>query len=588
MATLITTSMVTMVGTSFKTSDLKSDISNAKTPKSIQVPDDETVSLSYSFLFAEPNLQETKLSGSDYTKVKMPGTITVGKKAGAPAMPVKIVQLLLPAGKQVKSIDVAGNSEEIKFMDLNLQQTPVVPYQKPVPIGFETPKEIDFDTVLYASHDRFPEKMHDDYMIGYCRGYAILSVTLNPVQYIPNEGRLFYYSEMTIDIQLEETGEINRFYRNKQSDEAWVKNLVTNPEMTTGYQKFDGLPLDYPGGLCDPSDDYDYVIITTTQNGLDHWSTSGGIPGLPYNWTSLMDKHETQDGLSCTLVTIEDIDDCTDYHGSDSPVDDLPARIREFCRDAYQDWGTDYIFVGGDDEWIPARHMKYDYEGNVDSDLYWSNLDKTFNADGDGYWGEEGDAGFDLYAELFIGRITCDVPQDVSNWMKKSFYYADSLSQDYLENAAFYGGDTTWACQGDDFIDYSAIKGTDDWLGPNPGDHGPYPSWLGFQFGFETWNDNNLGMEYNLSVKWTAECMIHHGNLTIIILCRFLYMITVVTVEIWMPVMETVFCILCYSIVIPSLRLPVFITLVMVGVRNMIPTHQVRCSRKASGIICLT
>ena len=500
---LLTVPIATFTGTSFiKTSNQKSVItSTVEIPKS-QIPDDPAESLSYSFLFTEPTFEKTKLFNTDYTKITMPGTMTTGKKAGAPAMPFKIVQFLLPAGKQVKSIDVAGNSEEIKFMDLNLQQTPVVPYQKPVPIGFETPKEIDFDTVLYASHDRFPEKMYDGYTVGYCRGYAILSVTLNPVQYIPNEGRLFYYSEMTIDIQLEETDEINRFYRNKNSDEAWVKNLVPNPEMTTGYQRFGGFPLDYPGGLCDPSDDYDYVIITTTQGGLDHWETSGSIP---YNWTSLMDKHETDDGLSCTLVTTEDINACLDYYGSDSPVDDLQAHIREFCRDAYQDWGTDYIFIGGDDEWIPARHMRYDYEGNVDSDIYWSNLDKNFNADHDSYWGEEGDAGFDLYAELFIGRITCDIPQDVSNWMTKSFYYTDSVYRDYLENAAFYGGALGWNCGGDDFIDYGAIKGTDNWLGPIPGAHGPYPSWLGFQYGFETWNNNNPGMEYDLSVKWTAE-----------------------------------------------------------------------------------
>jgi len=209
------------------------------------------------------------------------------------------------------------------------------------------------------------------------------------------------------------------------------------------------------------------------------------------------------------LVTIQDINACPDYYNSDSLFNDTAAHIREFCKDAYQDWGTDYIFVGGDDEWIPARHMKYEYEGNVDSDLYWSNLHKTFNDDHDALWGEEGDLGFDLYSELFIGRITCDTPQDVSNWMTKSFYYADNGDIDYLENAAFYGGETGWLCGGDDFIDHGAIKGTDSWLGPggvpSPGTHGPYPSWLGFLFGFETWNALNPDSGYNLSVKWTGD-----------------------------------------------------------------------------------
>jgi len=135
------------------------------------------------------------------------------------------------------------------------------------------------------------------------------------------------------------------------------------------------------------------------------------------------------------------------------------------------------------------------YESNVEADIYLSNLDNSFNDDEDSTWGEEGDNGFDLYSEIFIGRLTCDEPQDVSNWMKKSFYYADSMEDYYLDNAAFYAGDMGWPCEGDDFIDYSAIKGTDNWLGPNPGDHGPYPNWLGFQFGFETWNAEKVGME---------------------------------------------------------------------------------------------
>jgi len=93
----------------------------------------------------------------------------------------------------------------------------------------------------------------------------------------------------------------------------------------------------------------------------------------------------------------------------------------------------------------------------------------------------------------------------VSNWMTKSFYYADATDKDYLENAAFYGCVTEWDCDGDDFIDYSAIKGTDNWLGPRPGAHGKYPTGLGFQYGFETWNAVSPGNEYNLSVKWSAS-----------------------------------------------------------------------------------
>ncbi|MFH2001279.1 MAG: C25 family cysteine peptidase, partial [Planctomycetota bacterium] len=306
---------------------------------------------------------------------------------------------------------------------------------------------------------------------------------------------------MTVDITLKDSGKENPYFRGKAEDEAWVRSLVCNPEMTAYYPLTRSGKAEYPGGLCDPSDHYDYVIVTTTHNGLDYWPTSAF---MPYNWESLMDRHAADLGLSCTLVTMEDILAEADYVNPDPLFNDTPARIREFCRDAYQDWGTEYLLFGGDDEWLPAREMDSSAEYNVDADIYWNHLDNTFNADHDNYWGEESDAGFDLYAELYIGRIPCDEPQDVSNWLTKSFNYADEEDRAVLDNAAFYGGDTGWSCQGDDFIDYSAIKGTDNWLGPNPSVD-PYPSWLGFQYGFETWNEENPLVAYDMTVKWTAE-----------------------------------------------------------------------------------
>jgi hypothetical protein len=461
----------------------------------------EKNTMSYSFLFQEPSFQTITADTSVYIRINMPGCTAIGRQAGEPSLPVKFIMLLLPPLKTVAAVRVVGTPVEIDLGGIDLKQTPVFPYQESVPIGSPEPQDFVINTELYASDALYPSVIQSGYHIGYCRGYAILDMALSPIQYIPDEGRLILYPELSVTIEFEDSREVNQLFRDNPHDKEWVETLVYNPEVTDFYTA-DTATFGYPGGLCDPIDEYDYVIITTTQNSLDYWSVGGSTP---YNWESLMSKHQTDDGLNCTLVTIQDIDGCSDYYSTDPLFNDTEAHIREFCRDAYQDWGTQYIFIGGDDEWIPARHMKYEFEADVDSDLYWSNLDNTFNNNHDWFWGEEGDTGFDLYSELFIGRITCDEPQDVSNWIKKSFYYTDSSDIDYLENAAFYGGHTGWNAQGDDLIDYSAINGTSNWLGPSPGAHGQYPSWLGFQYGFETWNEVNPGNEYNLSVKWTAE-----------------------------------------------------------------------------------
>jgi parallel beta-helix repeat protein len=462
---------------------------------------DTLSSLEFTFSFLKPDVHEIVVHDTHYSTITIPGCMSSGKNPGEPALPVKCITLLLPAATKVKNIRVFGESQEIKT-PINLVDTPVIPYQNPVSIGSEPPSQLTFDRTLYTSQEKYPSAVLGGQNIGYSRGYTLLSLSLYPIQYIPGQGKIFYYPELNVTVELEENNSVNQFFRNTQEDKEWVQKLVNNPELTETYTSLSLPTLGYTGGLCDSSNAYDYVIITTTQNGLDHWVTNATTP---HNWTSLMHEHQTDDGLNCTLVTIQAINACSDYWNTTPLFNDTAAHIREFCRDAYQDWGTKYVLIGGDGEWIPARLMDTADEKDIDADIYWSNLDNTFNADHDTYWGEEGDNGFDLYSELYIGRLTCDTPQDVSNWMTKSFYYANSTDDTYLDNAGFYAGDSTWLCQGDDFIDYSAIKGTNDWLGPQPHYDGVFPPWAGFQYGFETWNTVNPGMMFNLSVKWTAE-----------------------------------------------------------------------------------
>jgi len=453
------------------------------------------------FSFDYPCTRIIEVDGSSFTSLMVPGALNIAQNEGEPALPVKFVQIVLPLDREVESITVTGTKEACNLEGLDLVANPIFPYQNSIPFNSPQPALV-MDHQVYGSSNEFPVADYANPKVGYCKGYSIFSIALHPVKYHPSSGELYWYSKMSLTLQLNYKKATNQFLRtNKQKDKDWIENLVVNPEDTNSY-KFSTSRANYPGGLCDPADDYDYVIITTRTNGLDYWPVSAGIP---YNWDSLMDKHSLVQGLKCTLVTMQDITACTDYHDPDPLFNDTPARIREFCKDAYMDWGVDYILIGGDDEWIPAREMDaINTEEDVDSDIYWNHLDNNFNDDGDNYWGEAGDDGFDPYADLYIGRITCDTPQDVSNWLTKCFYYIDSTDRSYLEQATFYGGDTGWNCQGDDFIDYSAIQGLSKWLGPNPGAD-PYPSWLGFQYGFETWNQENPSIEYDLAIKWTAE-----------------------------------------------------------------------------------
>ncbi|RKY95352.1 MAG: hypothetical protein DRQ06_03880, partial [Candidatus Hydrothermota bacterium] len=454
--------------------------------------------LIYRLPFSNPKITAVKYYDKFFSNIEMYDCVSMAKKPGEPALPVYGTKILLPYQTEAKNIKVYGESIKYETKDLDLREKPVIPHQEPVPIGYGKPSFI-MNHEIYDSDKKIPDTLYDIVDVGYCRGYTILTMNIYPVEYIPKDGLLFYYPEVTVDVELEETGHVNKFFRNNPEDMTWVESLVINPEIIETYNT-KGEMFSYPGGICDPSDSYDYVIIV--RQALSDFTAT-------YNWDDFINK-KAMEGLSATVVTVEDIDSHPDYQNSDPLFDDQPAHIREFCKDAYQDWGTQYILIAGDhDNYVPSasiprRLMKYNYEDNVESDLYWSNLDNTFNADHDAYWGEEGDNGFDLYSELFIGSIPCDTTTDISNWLTKNFFYADALDKDYLDNAAFYGGDTGWNCQGDDFIDFT-LYGTNNWLGPDPDSDGPWPNWLGFLWGFDTWNASNPGMEFDTSVRWTAE-----------------------------------------------------------------------------------
>ena len=89
----------------------------------------------------------------------------------------------------------------------------------------------------------------------------------------------------------------------------------------------------------------------------------------------MKDAHDA-DGVRTIIKTLSDI-------GSDNPED-----IREYIRDAYNNWGIDYVLLGGDDDIIPSRTLYFGTDlqeeyGAGDmfgpSDLYYACLDGSWN-----------------------------------------------------------------------------------------------------------------------------------------------------------------------------------------------------------------
>ncbi|MGF3555051.1 MAG: C25 family peptidase propeptide domain-containing protein, partial [Thermoplasmatota archaeon] len=166
----------------------------------------KTTSISYRFLFKEPSfksIQPIQSNNNEFTLIDIPGCLSVGMQAGEPQIPIKIITLLLPPKKTISSINVIGTPVEIQS-PINLLEKPVFPYQNPVPIGSDLPQEFHINTNIYSSSNLFPSTLITDYHIGYSHGYAIVNFGLNPLQYKPNEGRIIFYPELTVNINLKD------------------------------------------------------------------------------------------------------------------------------------------------------------------------------------------------------------------------------------------------------------------------------------------------------------------------------------------------------------------------------------------------
>ncbi|MCK5564437.1 MAG: right-handed parallel beta-helix repeat-containing protein [Planctomycetes bacterium] len=155
-----------------------------------------------------------------------------------------------------------------------------------------------------------------------------------------------------------------------------------------------------------------------------------------YSFQALCDSKRAR-GISAGIITTEWI--YSNYTGQDSQ-----EKIRNFISDAYENWGLEFVLLGGDKGIIPPR-MFYPgglyWGGGIASDMYYGCLDGSFDSSGNGKYGEVGDGAdfgsdseVDLIAEVYIGRASAEDPNEVNNFVRKTLAY-ESTDDDYLNNA---------------------------------------------------------------------------------------------------------------------------------------------------------
>jgi len=106
-------------------------------------------------------------------------------------------------------------------------------------------------------------------------------------------------------------------------------------------------------------------------------------------------------------------------------------------------------------------------------DLYYSDLDGTWNADGDLYYGEIPSDDINMYADVFVGRAPISSSAEAALFVTKVLTYegVNALPTDYLEDALF-AGEVLWGDPADpedpDYTDAGVAKNLIDSLSMPP------------------------------------------------------------------------------------------------------------------------
>ncbi|MBE9492433.1 MAG: hypothetical protein IMY70_06080, partial [Bacteroidetes bacterium] len=374
----------------------------------------ETLNYEYSF-----NLPNVVYSEDGFLEIHYPNCYNYGIE-GYPNLPHLGVDILLPAGHEVKSIKILFSSYYPTRQNIKIK-----PAARQFPLSWEvTDYELIPNEKIYSSLQPFPAKIVEDINVNFLSGHAIASFTICPVSYIPGKDEVKFLKNISIEINTEVTSqglESLDFLRKTDKTTRRLEQIVENPELLELYS--------YPESKT--ITEYDILLISN--NTL-----------LP-NFENYISYKESV-GYTVATTTVEDI--YSQYSGQDNQ-----EKIRNCIIDYYQNYSTAYVILGGDsdpnnppDYIIPHRglftnaYSQVDYD--IPADIYYSNLDGNWNYDGDNRWGEPGEA--DLYSELSIGRICVDNATEIQNFTNKLLLYQDDPVINDIEKALMVG-EFLWA-----------------------------------------------------------------------------------------------------------------------------------------------
>ena len=326
---------------------------------------------------------------------------------GAPDLPGTGAAYLLPQGTELIDVRVEG----ARFEDMGRFDLATV---RMVPIS-EDPGDYHYGEE-WMSGDVFPASPVVEYHTGHKSGFVLGSYTLVPYRYHPRTGRLeaLVSGELVLEYASTNAPRLTLSPMQVSIARRGLESMVANPE------------------------ELQALAPAIEQQGKD-WAPwiAIGDEELEDELQPLVD-HRAQTAGGADYVTIQWITD--NYSGYDTQ-----EKIRNFLIDGYENHGLVYALIVGDfgETNRVSKLSVYGNTLNSTADLYYSDLDGTWDADGDHNYGESTD-GIDYYSDIYVGRFSADNAAWVTTMVNKTLAYEDGSDSGDWQTSVLFCGAVLW------------------------------------------------------------------------------------------------------------------------------------------------
>ena len=301
-------------------------------------------------------------------------------ESGEPSIPRYPVSIRIPFG--TAAFDV---SSEITWEEVS-QNIYVPPLPEPRPLHLGGTAEIaQPNPMVYESSEWWPEEPVELTGTGWKRDTPAAEILVAPFRWNPSTGELQRISSIRVTVRTESSE---------------TRRLGTLDE----------------GETC-------RMLIVTDQS-------------MEAAFQELAERRYDQ-GILTEVVTTDQI------YASASGRDNA-EELRNYIKDYYTNNGLDYLLLGGDTDWVPFRKAyamtcEAGLEPREDSlpcDLYFSDLDGDWDANGNSVFGEVED-NVDLYPDVFVGRAPVNSISEAEIFVDNIAAYEDCTHDDFYKRVLF-------------------------------------------------------------------------------------------------------------------------------------------------------